>query len=273
MGGTNVEFSGEGGYDAGGLTRDFFTELSKQLFNQNYSLFRKSDNGSTYMPNSKSYVQAEHIGYFKFVGKIIAKAILDNCLLECFFVKSIYKNIVGQKLRFRDLEDFDHALYVGLDWMLNAKDPENVEALYETFCIEEDYFGKPQVIDLIPDGRNIDVTYETRELYVEKKAYYTLYKTVQRQLDSFLEGFYEIIPFKVISLFSYKELELVISGLPDFNLEDLKKSTTYYGYTEESPQIVWFWEFMATLDRTEKCNFLQFLTGSSKVPVDGFKNL
>jgi E3 ubiquitin-protein ligase HUWE1 len=186
MGGTHVEFTNEGGQDAGGLTRDFFTELSKELFNQNYSLFRKSDNGSTYMPNSKSYVQVDHIGYFKFVGKVIAKAILDNCLLECFFVKSIYKSLVGQKLRFKDLEDFDHNLYVGLNWTLNTKKPADVEALYETFCIEEDYFGKPQMIDLIPGGSEIDVNYDNRELYVEKKAYYTLYKTVQRQIDAFL---------------------------------------------------------------------------------------
>lgn len=51
-----VEFTGERGQDVGGLTRDFFIELSKEMFNQNYSLFKNSDNGSSYMPNPKSYV-------------------------------------------------------------------------------------------------------------------------------------------------------------------------------------------------------------------------
>jgi hypothetical protein len=46
-----VDFAGERGMDVGGLTRDFFIELSKEMFNPNYSLFTKSANGSTYMPN------------------------------------------------------------------------------------------------------------------------------------------------------------------------------------------------------------------------------
>lgn len=52
----STEFADERGQDVGGLTRDFFIELSKEMFNQNYSLFKNSDNGSTYMPNPKSYV-------------------------------------------------------------------------------------------------------------------------------------------------------------------------------------------------------------------------
>lgn len=41
-------------------------------------------------------------------------------------------------------------------------------------------------------------------------------------MDNFLEGFYELIPKDLISIFNYKELELLISGLPNFDLEDLK---------------------------------------------------
>ena len=51
-----VEFTGERGQDVGGLTRDFFIELSKEMFKVDYSLFLKSDNGSAYMPDSKSGV-------------------------------------------------------------------------------------------------------------------------------------------------------------------------------------------------------------------------
>jgi len=117
------------------------------------------------------------------------------------------------------------------------------------------------------------VTNENKEYYVERKAYYHLYKSVQEQIDAFLDGFYEIIPRDLVSIFTYKELELLISGLPDFSIADLKASTNYNGYTLNSPQIQWFWEIMETLDRTEKGNLLQFVTGSSKVPVEGFGSL
>lgn len=92
-------------------------------------------------------------------------------------------------------------------------------------------------------------------------------------MDAFLGGFYEIIPRELVSIFTYKELELLISGLPDFKVADLKASTQYNGYSVNSPQIQWFWEVMETLDRTEKGNLLQFVTGSSKVPVEGFNSL
>lgn len=114
------------------------------------------------------------------------------------------------------------------------------------------------------------MTNENKEYYVERKTYYILYKSIQEQIDAFLDGFYEIIPRDLISIFTYKELELLISGLPDFKVADLKANTNYNGYTPTSPQILWFWEIMETLDRTEKGNLLQFVTGSSKVPVEGF---
>lgn len=106
-----VEFTGERGQDVGGLTRDFFIELSKEMFNKNYSLFKASDNGSSYMPNPKSYVQQDHIRFFKFIGRIIGKALFENCLLECYFVRGMYKMIIGQKLNFKDLEDLDNRLF------------------------------------------------------------------------------------------------------------------------------------------------------------------
>lgn len=267
----SVEFTGERGQDVGGLTRDFFIELSKEMFNQNYSLFKNSDNGSTYMPNPKSYVQTDHIRYFKFIGRVIGKALFEGCLLECYFVRSVYKMMIGQKLNFKDLEDFDNNLYVGLNWCLQPT--SDVAALYETFSAQFDYFGKTEYVDLIPGGRDIDVTAENKEHYVERKAYFHLYKSVQQQIDAFLEGFYEIIPRDLVSIFTFKELELLISGLPDFKIADLKANTNYNGYTPASPQIVWFWELMEALDRTEKGNLLQFVTGSSKVPVEGFANL
>jgi E3 ubiquitin-protein ligase HUWE1 len=90
-----VDFAGERGMDVGGLTRDFFIELSKEMFNPNYSLFTKSANGSTYMPNQKSYVHPDHIRFFKFIGRVIGKALFEGCLLECYFVKSIYKMLIG----------------------------------------------------------------------------------------------------------------------------------------------------------------------------------
>lgn len=53
---------------------------------------------------------------------------------------------------------------------------------------------------------------------------------MKEQIDAFLKGFYELIPKEQVSIFSYHELELLISGLPNFDIDDLKRHTDYNGY-------------------------------------------
>lgn len=65
----------------------------------------------------------------------------------------------------------------------------------------------------------------------------------------------------------------MISGMPVIDLIDLRNNTEYINYTKDSQVIKWFWEVLESFDRSEKANFLQFVTGSSKVPIEGFKSL
>ncbi|TNV74568.1 hypothetical protein FGO68_gene5813 [Halteria grandinella] len=265
----HISFTGERGQDAGGLTRDFFIELSRAMFNPNYSLFVASSSGSSYYPNPKSYIESQHLQYFKFIGRIVGKAIFDECLLECYFVKSLYKIMTGEPLSITDLEDFDNAYYNNLKWCLE----NDVSILETTMSLEQDYFGKTEEIELVPNGKNIPLTNENKWDYVEKVSKYRLYGAIQKQIDAFLEGFHELIPKELVSIFNFKELELLISGLPHFDLEDLKANTEFSGYSHSSPQVQWLWEVLEVFESAERAEFLQFVTGSSKVPVEGFKGL
>ena len=98
----SIDFVGENGTDVGGLTRDFFTEISKAMVNPDYSLFKLTSNGVSFYPNNQSYINEEHLDYFKFVGRIIGKALYDNQLLECHFSKPLYKMMIGEDLSFED---------------------------------------------------------------------------------------------------------------------------------------------------------------------------
>lgn len=176
-----IEYTGERGQDVGGLTRDFFCELSKEMFKSGTALFQISDQGSTYMPNPKSRVQPDHLRYFKFVGRVVGKALFEGCSVECYFVRSMYKMMIGQRLSFTDLEDLDHHLYDGLKWCLEAeRTAEEVESLYETFSVDVEHFGRKEVVDLIPGGRDTSLTADNKEYYVERKAYFQLYTSVQQ---------------------------------------------------------------------------------------------
>jgi len=193
---------------------------------------------------------------------MVGKAIFDECLLECYFVKSLYKIMTGEPLCFSDLEDFDNEFYNNMKWCLE----NDVDCLMTTFVAETDYFGKPLEVELIEGGKTIPVTNQNKREYVEKLCYFKLYSEIQKQVDNFLEGFYELIPKELVSVFNYKELELLISGLPNFDckfryfkriiVNDLKANTEFSGYTATSQQVLWLWEVLESFDSSERAEFL-----------------
>lgn len=71
--------------------------------------------------------------------------------------------------------------------------------------------------ELKPGGRNIRVTEETKHEYVDLVAEHILTTAIRPQINSFLEGFNELVPRDLISIFNDKELELLISGLPEID--------------------------------------------------------
>src|SRR6266516_1483680 len=92
-------------------------------------------------------------------------------------------------------------------------------------------------------------------------------------LDVAHTGFHDIIPSDLIAIFNEQELELLISGLPDIDVDDWKSNTEYHNYSASSPQIQWFWRAVRSFDKEERAKLLQFVTGTSKVPLNGFKEL
>jgi len=142
-----------------------------------------------------------------------------------------------------------------------------------TFSIEDYSFGRNEVIDLIPNGRKVKVTEESKAKYVSLVCQHRMTTAISSQIKAYLNGFYELVSRDLISIFSPKELELLISGLPDIDVHDLKQNTEYNGWKAADEQIQWFWNAMFSLSRNEKALFLQFVTGSSKVPLAGFSEL
>jgi hypothetical protein len=211
-----IKFMGEEAVDAGGVKREWFTLLSKELFNPNFMLFKLAANGSTYMPNSESGMfESDHLQIFTFIGRVIAKAIYDGFMLECYFTRSFYKLICGASLTYHDMEDVDPEYYKNLKWLLETDISDMGEFL--TFSYDEDRFGQTETIDLIENGRNVYVTEENKFEYVQKICYAKLFEHIKPQIEAVQKGIYEIIPLKLISIFDHREVELVISGLPSID--------------------------------------------------------
>ncbi|KAI8145482.1 hypothetical protein BJV82DRAFT_39092 [Fennellomyces sp. T-0311] len=268
----SVRFYDEEGVDAGGVAREWFSVLARQMFDPNYALFITSAADKlTYQPNRASSVNPDHLSYLKFVGRVIGKAIYDGRLLDAYFTRSFYKHILGRQVDYRDVEAVDPEYYKSLVWML---DNDITDVIDLTFSIETDDFGTTKVIDLKPGGRDIPVTEENKHEYVALVTEQKLTTAIKEQINAFLVGFHDIIPASLIQIFNEQELELLISGLPDIDIDDWKNNTEYQGgYSPATPQIQWFWRAVRSFDQEERAKLLQFATGTSKVPLEGFAHL
>jgi E3 ubiquitin-protein ligase HUWE1 len=202
---------------------------------------------------------------------VIGKAVADGFLLDAHFTRSFYKHMLGIPVTVQDMEGVDPEYFKNLKQILE----HNLDdiGLELTFSAESHEFGVEKTIDLIPDGRNVNVTDETKHEYVALVCRHRMTSGIHKQIDSFLEGFYDLVPPELISIFNEKELELLISGLPDIDLNDLMLNTEYVSYKQTDKQIEWFWNVLRSLTREELALFLQFVTGSSKVPIEGFSEL
>eukprot|EP00835_Amoeboradix_gromovi_P003986 NODE_287_length_11752_cov_0.494036.p1 type:complete len:2554 gc:universal NODE_287_length_11752_cov_0.494036:10993-3332(-) len=263
-----IKFYNEDGIDSGGLTREWYSEVSKEIFNPDYALFVKYHD--TYQPNQSSWVNPDHLNFYKFIGRFIAKSIMENQVLDCWFTRSFYKHLLGLKVNLSDLEMIDVEYYNSLKWMTMNDITGVIES---NFTVEVEEFGNKKTIQLCADGSNRAVTNENKLEYIDLIVDLKLTGNIKEQLNHFKMGFYELVNESVVKVFDEHELELLISGLPEIDVDDWKNNTEYVGYTNTSPQVQWYWRSVRNMDQESLAKLLQFITGTSKVPMDGFKGL
>jgi len=263
-----VHFVGEEGVDAGGVSREWYQILAREMFNPNYCLFLPTAE-QTFQPNKNSSINHEHLGYFKFIGRVFGKALLDGQLMDAHFTRSFYKHILGLLVTYHDIEAIDPEYYKNLKWILD----NDITDMDLTFSIQQDDFGTMKLHELKSGGAKVPVSNQNKEEYIRLITEFKMTTAIKDQIKAFNEGFHELVNQDLISIFTPSELELLISGLPDIDVEDLRKNTNYRGYTVDSPVIQWFWQVVNEFAQEEKALLLQFVTGTSKVPLDGFKGL
>ncbi|KAJ9104930.1 hypothetical protein QFC19_003725 [Naganishia cerealis] len=267
----NVKFHGEEGVDAGGVTREWYAVLAQSIFNPGYCLFEPcAADQLTYQPSQRSWVNPEHIGFFRFIGKMIGKAIYDGRLLDAYFSRAFYKQILGRKVDIRDLESVDPEYHKSLVWMLE----NDITGIIDLdFSLEVEEFGAKKVIDLKENGSQIPVTEENKQEYVKLVVEHRLESAIKEQIKAILDGFYEIIPRNLISIFDPDQLELLISGVSVIDVDELKNATHLHGWKNGDPEISWFWRALRSFSQEERARFLMFVTSSSRVPLGGFSQL
>ncbi|KAI9911855.1 hypothetical protein PsorP6_009678 [Peronosclerospora sorghi] len=269
-----IEFIGEAGIDAGGLQREWFSILFGNLLSDELGLFmtcHRDTQSVAINPHSEDCT-ADHLLYFRGIGRLLGRALLEGQTMQARLCLPILKHFLGTPITFSDLQYVDPEVYTSMVWI---RDNEGVEALELTFSVTELRADDEVVtIDLVPDGQNLAVTDANKTEFLHLKLRYLVLDRYAPQLQALSIGLFEVIPQEALLVFDYQELELVLCGLPDINMADWKQHTIVSPGFSDAPLVVpWFWEILESFTQDNRARFLQFSTGSSRVPVQGFKAL
>uniref|UniRef100_A0A8C0HG45 E3 ubiquitin-protein ligase NEDD4-like n=1 Tax=Chelonoidis abingdonii TaxID=106734 RepID=A0A8C0HG45_CHEAB len=263
-----IEFESEKGLDYGGVAREWFFLLSKEMFNPYYGLFEYSatDNYTLQINPNSGLCNEDHLSYFTFIGRVAGLAVFHGKLLD----GELYKMMLGKQITLKDMESVDSEYYNSLKWILE-NDPTELDLM---FCIDEENFGQTYQVDLKPNGSEIMVTNENKREYIDLVIQWRFVNRVQKQMNAFLEGFTELLPIDLIKIFDENELELLMCGLGDVDVNDWRQHTIYKnGYCPNHPVIQWYWKAVLLMDAEKRIRLLQFVTGTSRVPMNGFAEL
>uniref|UniRef100_A0A8C1R642 E3 ubiquitin-protein ligase n=1 Tax=Cyprinus carpio TaxID=7962 RepID=A0A8C1R642_CYPCA len=267
-----IIFPGEEGLDYGGVAREWFFLLSHEVLNPMYCLFEYAGKDNYCLQiNPASYINPDHLKYFRFIGRFIAMALFHGKFIDTGFSLPFYKRILNKPLALKDLESIDPEFYNSLIWI---KD-NNIEecGLEMFFSVDKEILGEVSTHELKPDGGNIQVTEENKEEYIRLVAEWRLSRGVEEQTQAFFEGFNEVLPQQYLQYFDAKELEVMLCGMQEIDLNDWQRNTIYRHYTSTSKQILWFWQFIKEMDNEKRMRLLQFVSGTCRLPVGGFADL
>ncbi|KAK9241137.1 hypothetical protein V1525DRAFT_393797 [Lipomyces kononenkoae] len=281
--GLKIEFIGEDGVDAGGLRKEWFLLLVREMFDPLNGMFMYDDESNYCWFNHSTFETSDQ--YF-LVGVVLGLAIYNSTILDIHLPPALFKKLLGCACTMEDLILLKPSLARGLQQLLDYEG--NVE---ETFCrdfvAEHDVYGSIVQVPLIPGGENKPVTNANRQEFVNKYIQFIFDVSVTRQFQPFKRGFYHVIGGNALTLFRPEEIELLVRGSDEgLDVEALRSVAVYDGWgnsnhtkmsiheiEETEPLINWFWECFANMDTADQRRLLTFVTGSDRIPATGIANL
>ncbi|KAK6047406.1 HECT-domain protein, partial [Cooperia oncophora] len=174
-------------------------------------------------------------------GRVLGLALLHRCLIDTFFTRTFYKMLLEQPVTVLDLQDVDQEFFRSMMWI--RENPID-KSLGMTFVVTEEENGQVIEKELLPNGADLDVSDHNKEEFISLMVKWRVERGIQRQSRALLRGLHQIIDRDFLRVFTVDQVELVLSGSREIDLEDWRKNTEY-----------------------------RFVTGTSSIPFEGFAML
>lgn len=304
--GLRIEFAGEEGVDAGGLRKEWFLLLVRDVFNPEHGtnlfpilILRALTNVAgmfTYDEDSRCcYFDAntlETTDQFFLVGVVLGLAIYNSTILDVALPPFAFRKLLAARpanppnghakptmvYTVDDLAEYQPSLANGLRRLLDFEG--DVETTFcRDFVADVDRYGQVVQVPLCPGGETRAVTNANRREFVDLYVRYLLDTAVVRQFEPFKRGFFTVCGGNALSLFRPEEIELLICGSDEpLDIPSLRAVSTNENWKVPSPEetepiIRWFWESFMAAPPEDQRKLLSFITGSDRIPGMGAASL
>uniref|UniRef100_A0A8C8DZF6 HECT and RLD domain containing E3 ubiquitin protein ligase 3 n=1 Tax=Oryzias sinensis TaxID=183150 RepID=A0A8C8DZF6_9TELE len=248
-----VIFDGEEAVDAGGLTKEFFLLLLKELMDPVYGMFTYYKESNLLWFSDKCFVEQN---WFHLIGIICGLAIYNSTVVDLHFPLALYKKLLDVSPSLEDFKELSPTEARSLQQLLDYEG-RDVEG---TFLLNFAYL------------LNLCVCF--RKEFVDSYLRYVFSDSVDEQYSAFSSGFLKVCGGEILSLFQPSELMAMVVGNNNYNWEELEKNAVYKGeYSATHPTVRLFWEVFHEFPLEKKKQFLLFLTGSDRIPIHGMESL
>uniref|UniRef100_A0A8C5AGW3 HECT and RLD domain containing E3 ubiquitin protein ligase 3 n=1 Tax=Gadus morhua TaxID=8049 RepID=A0A8C5AGW3_GADMO len=266
-----VIFDGEEAVDAGGVTKEFFLLLLKELMDPVYGMFTHYPESNLLWFSDKCFV--EH-NWFHLIGIICGLAIYNSTVVDLHFPLVLYKKLLAVPPSLDDLKELSPTEGRSLQQLLDHDGDDVEEVFCLNFAITRENYGLTEVMELIPGGEDISVDQSNRKEFVEAYLCYVFSGSVSELYSAFSAGFLKVCGGNILSLFQPTELMAMVVGNDNYNWEEMEKNAVYKGeYSATHPTVRIFWEVFHDFPLEKKKQFLLFLTGSDRIPIHGMASL
>lgn len=267
-----VEFVGEQGIDAGGLRKEWFLLLLRDLFDPKLGLFTPDSDSNFYWFSQGA---KQPLKFYKLAGVALGLALYNSITLDVAFPPVLYKRLLGRPYSLSDFKKLHPQYSVALQAILDF--PGNDEEFLDAFGDMTYTVSGPEgeEIPLVPHGEEKQVTKSNRADYARKLVSYHLEESVKRQFEPLKQGFFKVAGSQALTLFHPHEIELLISGDPSpLNVKALRAITKYKNVNPSAEIVDWFWKCVEEkMDSAVQRKLLMFATGSDRIPAIGMSGM